>query len=94
MAETAFDEVYENGVLVSRVARVVSDAEIQRRDAPLKLRQSYTALRQWQQDAITTVAEWDTLTQAQKNTRLKIVIERFGLLSDRLADLLLAQSLD
>lgn len=94
MAETAFDETYKNGVLVTRTPRTVSDAEIQRRDAPTRLRQSYTALRQWQTDAQTAVAAWDGQTQVQKNATMKVVIDRFGKLCDGMADLLLQMSLD
>ena len=94
MPETAYDELYHDGQLISRTPRIISDADILRRDAPTRLRQSYAALRQWQTDAMTTVGEWDALTQAQKNARLKIVIQRFGLLCDGVADLLLAQAMD
>lgn len=90
MPETAYDEVYENGVLKSRVARVVSNAEVARRDAPLRLRQAYGTLRQWQQDAQAVADQSSNVSQAQ----IKELFRRFGVLCDRLADLLIAQALD
>lgn len=54
----------------------------------LSLRGVVPTLRQWAVDAVTEVAAWDAQTQAQKNAANKIVIQRFGLMVDRLADLL------
>jgi hypothetical protein len=61
----------------------------QRYLSPERLRTAYQTLRQWSLDAATTDAEWDTLTQAQKNVRLQLVIRRLGVFFDRFADLLL-----
>lgn len=61
----------------------------QRYLSPDRLRQAYATLRQWSLDAAQTDTEWDTLTQAQKNARLQIVIRRLGTFFDRFADLLL-----
>jgi hypothetical protein len=90
MPEQAFDEEYENGVLKKRTQRTISDAEIQRRDAPTRLRTSYNALRQWSIDAAAVSAAGGTPTAAQ----LRALFDRFGKLCDGLADLLIQQGLD
>jgi hypothetical protein len=53
-----------------------------------------TGLRTWATDAQTATANWDGWTQTQKNAAMKTVVTRFGVLCDRLADLIEAQSLD
>jgi hypothetical protein len=90
MPQTDQDDVYKNGVLQSRTPRVVSDAELQRRDAPQRLRQSYSALRQWSIDAAAVSAAGGTPTPAQ----LRALFDRFGKLCDGIADMLLNMSLD
>lgn len=89
MPEQAFDEVFKNGQLVSRTPRTVSDAEIQRRDAPARLRNAYSALRTWSTDADAYAAAYDTMTAAQRQAAQKQLFTRFGRLCDGLADLLL-----
>jgi hypothetical protein len=90
MPQTDQDDVYQNGVRISRTPRVVSDAEILRRDAPQRLRQSYSALRQWSIDAAAVSAAGGTPTAAQ----LRALFDRFGKLCDGLADLLIERGLD
>ena len=56
---------------------------------PIKnLKTAIPALRGWANDAIATVDLWDGLTTARRFAEVKVVITRFGVLSDRLADLL------
>lgn len=69
---------------------VPSVAEILRRDAPARLRQSYTALRQWSIDAAAINTAGGTPTAAQ----VRALFDRFGKLCDGMADLLLNQALD
>lgn len=52
------------------------------------LRAAYPALRQWKTDADSAVAAWDGRTVAQNMAVLKVVVQRFGTLADRMADLL------
>jgi hypothetical protein len=100
MARTDLDEVFTQGDSppsarrLTVVSRLVSDEDLSREQAPDRLRQAYSLLRQWSTDAQTTASTWDTLTTAQKLSALKLVVERLGTLSDRLADLLQAQRLD
>jgi hypothetical protein len=90
MPQTDQDDVYQNGVLISRTPRTLSDAEIQRRDAPTRLRNQYNVLRQWSIDAAAVSAAGGTPTAAQ----LRALFDRFGKLCDGLADLLLSIGLD
>ena len=61
-----------------------------RRDSKIeageRLGNTVTTLRQWAKDAQDTATQWDSLTQAQKDTRVKVLIERTGRLLDRTAD--------
>lgn len=90
MPRTDYDDEYRDGVLIRRVERLVSDAEIARQEAPQRLRQAYATLRQWQQDAQSVAEQGGNVSQAQ----IKALFHRFGILCDRLADLLIAQALD
>lgn len=108
MPETAYDEIYENGVRVSRVERTVSDAEIKRRDAPTRLRNGYTVLENWAADARTAAAAeqaasdgWATMTAGQKDTanrqlhtRMAVTFDRLATFFERFADVLLKDGLD
>ena len=94
MPEIAFDEVYENGVRISRVQRTVSDAEILRRDAPARLRNQYVTLRQWATDAQTTYDAATAGSRALTAAEQREFIRRMGRLLDGMADLLLQLSLD
>ncbi len=84
-------EHYGPGGLISFEDIIVelTGEEEQAHLSPARLKQAYATLRQWSLDASATDAEWDTLTQAQKNARLQIVIRRLGTFFDRFADLLL-----
>jgi hypothetical protein len=53
-----------------------------------------TGLRTWASDAQTATNNWDGWTQTQKNAAMKTVITRFGILCDRMADMIEAQGLD
>lgn len=68
MPETAFDEVYENGVLKSRQQRTVSDAEIRARDAEQRLRTGRATLRQirTQAQSLTTTNAVLTVNQTRQ----------------------------
>lgn len=90
MAETAQDEVYKDGVLILRTPRTVSDAEIQRRDAPARLRNAYAALRTMSTQAGAIANAGSNPTQAQ----IKALFGSFGQVCDGLADLLLQMALD
>lgn len=57
--------------------------------APDKFRQAYSTLRQWASDADTTNTNWPSMSTAQKDAAMRETIRRLGILSDRLADLLL-----
>lgn len=86
---TAYDEVYRDGQLVSRTPRIVSDDEIQRQEAPARLRTAYAALRTWSTDADSVAAAYDTMTAAQRVAAQKQLFTRFGKVCDGLADLLM-----
>ena len=106
--ETAFDEEYRDGVLINRVERTISDAEIKRRDAPLRLRTAYTVLQAWADDARqAATAEqaasdgWATATAGQKDaanralhTRMAVTFDRLATFFERFADVLLKDGLD
>jgi hypothetical protein len=108
MPETVFDDVYENGVLVSRVERIVSDEEITRNNAPGNLRNAYLVLQSWADDAQAAAAAeqlisdgWATATAGQKDTanrqlhtRMAVTFNRLGIFFERFADLLVQQGLD
>ena len=89
MPRTDYDETYANGQLVSRVARIVSDEQMVRDEAPQRLRTAYAALRQWSQDADATASAYDAMTAAQRVAAQKQLITRFGRVCDGLADLLM-----
>lgn len=84
-------ETYQNGVLID--SRDVITERVGEEDqhylAATRLDQARATLLQWSQDAATADAEWDSLTQAQKNARMQVVIRRLGVFFDRFADLLL-----
>lgn len=80
MPETAYDDVYQNGVRISRTERAVTDQEIERRDAPADLRQRLPALRAWANDA-KTVEELTAMTAAQRLARQAVMENRVALLS-------------
>lgn len=108
MPVTVYDDVYEGGVRTSRTARVISDAELLKRDAPARLRQSYSALTQWASDArAAATAEqaasdgWALATAGQKDTankalhtRMAVTFDRLATFFDRFADVLIQQELD
>ena len=80
MPETAYDDKYENGVRISRTERIVSDAEIERRDAPAQMRQALVVLRQWSNDN-QSAAELTALTAAQRLARQAVIETRVATLS-------------
>jgi hypothetical protein len=80
MPETAYDDHYVDGVRVSRIERIVSDAEIERRDAGQQLRQALVALRQWGADSL-SAAELGALTAAQRLQRQAVQEQRVATLS-------------
>ena len=67
-----------------------SALEQDRAGAPDRLRQSYSSLRTWADDAAVVAAQGANVSQAQ----LKALFDRFGKLADGLADLLLRLNLD
>ena len=90
MPDTAFDEDYVNGVLQNRVQRIISDAEIQRRDAPQRIKNAYNQLRTFSTQAQAIGNASTNPTQAQ----VKALFTSFGKVCDGLADLLLHLSLN
>lgn len=80
MAETAFDEEYENGVLKKRTPRTVSDAEIERRDMPALLRARLPVLRVWSNDA-QDVAALTAMTAGQRLARQAVIETRVAALA-------------
>lgn len=94
MPITAYDEIYQDGQLVSRTPREVSDEEIQRDGAPARLRTAYAALRQWSVDADAVAAQYDAMTAAQRVAAQKQLFTRFGRMADGLADLLMWLAVD
>lgn len=86
-------EHYGPGGLISTevIHRILEGEAEQRHLSPDRLRQAYTTLRQWSDDAGTVYADWPTMTQGQKDAALREVIQRLGLFFDRFADLLLVE---
>lgn len=80
MPETAYDETWSNGQLISRIERVVSDAEIERRESSQQLRQALTTLRQWGNDNLSP-AEITALTAVQRIQRQAVQEQRVAQLS-------------
>lgn len=89
MPRTDYDEIYQDGQLVSRRERIVSDEDMLRDGAPQRLRTAYASLRQWSQDADSVAASYDTMTAAQRLAAQKQLFVRFGRVCDGLADLLM-----
>ncbi len=58
------------------------------------LRQSYSTLRQWQQDAATTNTNWPGMTQNQKDAATRETIRRLGILLGRVGDLMVTLNAD
>lgn len=80
MPETAFDQVFVNGVLQSSAPRIISDQEIERRDAPAELRTRLPALRVWAGDA-KSAAEITAMTAVERIARQAVIENRVALLS-------------
>lgn len=79
-------------LLLDRQANASDEAS---RDAKkLNVKNAVPTLRQWATDAASAVAAWDGQTTAQRFAALKIVVTRFGVLSDRMADIIQAQRID
>lgn len=93
MTEVAFDEEYTGGVLVKRVQRIVSAAEIERRDMPGQLKAALTVLATWQDDALDAAA-LTALTAAQRIARQAVIETRVATLSRIVRRLLIVQGLD
>lgn len=68
MPEMAYNETWSNGKLVSRIARTVSDMEIDRREARQEMREALPFLHTWGSDAL-SAAELTALTPAQRIAR-------------------------
>jgi hypothetical protein len=63
----------------------------QRHLSPERIRQAYTVLRGWADDAEQVHTDWPTMTQGQKDAVMRETIQRLGLFFDRFADLLLIE---
>lgn len=70
MPRTDYDEVYEDGVLVSRTPRVVSDVEIALEEAGQRIQEAITAI-----DAALNDPTWTT-AEAQQHLRLVLRVQR------------------
>jgi hypothetical protein len=91
MATDTTIENYGPSGLISSVPVTLTGEDEQRYLSPDRIRQAYTTLRQWADDAETTHANWPTMTQQQKDVVMREVIQRLGLFFDRFADLLLIE---
>jgi hypothetical protein len=84
MAETANDQLWQynpaGNVLVSSTSRIVSDAEIERRDARNDLRSRLPLLRAWSLDT-KSAEELTAMTAAQRLARQAVIENRVALLS-------------
>lgn len=80
MPQQAFDEVWKDGVRISRTPREVPDADIERDDAPNRLRQAQALLRQWSNDALDAQA-LGALTAQQRIVRQAVIEQRVAALS-------------
>jgi hypothetical protein len=58
------------------------------------LRQGYSTVRQWAQDAANTNTNWPTMTQNQKDTAMRETIRRLGVLLDHVGDLMVTLNAD
>lgn len=90
MPETAYDEIYENGVRISRTERTISDAEIERRDAPAVVRQLAQSLDAWADDAQAVADQAPNVSQAQ----LKALFARQAVFFRRMRKLLITLGVD
>lgn len=61
----------------------------ERNNAQTRLEAWASTLENWALDADNVTANWDAATSAQKDQWIKTTINRFGILSEHLADLLL-----
>ncbi len=91
---TVYDDIYQNGILISHTPRVVSDADIARTDAPNKVRQQYLILRQWATDAQATYDAATAGNRALTAAEQRELTRRLGRFLDGVADLLLSLALD
>jgi len=76
-----------DGLISTETVVLTGEAELAYLGAT-KLRTAYATLRQWSTDAQTVVDGWGLVTTLQKDADIKELFRRFGILTDRLADLL------
>ena len=88
MPRTDRHQVFRNGVLQSETTEVIDDETILREGSRTRVEQSYTALRQWSTDAQAAFDDWPNKNNAQKDVAQRETIRRFGILCDRLADMI------
>lgn len=90
--ETTVEHYGPGGLISTEVIEQVLTGEAEQVHlSPDRLRQAYTVLRGWADDAETTHANWPTMTQGQKDAVMRETIQRLGLFFDRFADLLLLE---
>ena len=87
MPETAFDEVFQNGVKLSSTPRTVTDAEIRARNAEQRLRAGRTQLRAIRTQAQAAADSAAALTLAQLTSQFRQVCAGFGVLAQTLMDI-------
>lgn len=88
--QTTLDAAVEAHTADFSVQPPTPTRDVEQGDARTRLRNSYTALRQWAADAAVVAAQGTNVTQAQN----KALFDRFGKLADGLADLLVTLSID
>ncbi len=93
MPETAKDQIWENGQIISETLRIVSDAEIERRDAPNEMRTRLAVLRAWSNDA-QDVAALTAMNAAQRIARQAVIETRVAMLSRLVMRLIWQSGLD
>lgn len=87
---TTVEHYGPNGLISTEVIHnELTGEDEQRHLSPDRLKQAYTTLRQWSDDAQATADTWATLNNAQKDARMQITYQRLAVFFDRFADLLL-----
>lgn len=89
------DRTFIEGQIAGAVADSQAAAQEKDNEAASKRRLGGAAanLQSWANDAAGVVAQWDGSTPAQKDAALKVVIQRFGILCNRIDDILIAGGL-
>lgn len=87
MPEIAQDEVFQNGVLLSRTPRTVTDAEIRARNAEQRLRAGRAQLRTIRTQAQAAADSATALTLVQLTTQFRTLCGAVATLAQTLMDI-------